>query len=338
LRFPLVLVAALVALSGAYGSAHAETLEPSRLGVIYKLDEPPSLDLARYYADQRGIPAANLVGVRLPDTDTVTPEIFMAVRDEALARLPAAVQSLALVWSRPFAVGCMSVTTAFAAGYRAAFCEPGCAPTTLSPLFDSAGWLPADTVGWWPAMLLPTDDSELARAVIRRGVASDAGAPPGTVYLVRTGDAARNVRAATYGEVEALLSQRVHTQELTTPILLDVPDAIGYFTGAKHVLELAHIHFRPGAVADHLTSTGGVLYGGRQMSAVAWLTRGATGSYGTVSEPCNHPEKFPAPGVFFDHYLHGETLLEAYWKSVAMPGQGLFIGEPLARPYSIHRQ
>jgi hypothetical protein len=29
-----------------------------------------------------------------------------------------------------------------------------------------------------------------------------------------------------------------------------------------------------------------------------------------------------------------DTLLEAYWKSVAMPGRGLFIGEPLARPYA----
>ena len=25
--------------------------------------------------------------------------------------------------------------------------------------------------------------------------------------------------------------------------------------------------------------------------------------------------------------------IEAYWKSVAWPGQGVFIGEPLARPY-----
>jgi hypothetical protein len=38
------------------------------------------------------------------------------------------------------------------------------------------------------------------------------------------------------------------------------------------------------------------------------------------------------------HYLQGETLIEAYWKSVAMPGQGLFIGEPLARPYGGVRQ
>ena len=33
-------------------------------------------------------------------------------------------------------------------------------------------------------------------------------------------------------------------------------------------------------------------------------------------------------------YLAGEALIEAYWKSVARPSQGVFIGEPLARPFS----
>jgi hypothetical protein len=32
-------------------------------------------------------------------------------------------------------------------------------------------------------------------------------------------------------------------------------------------------------------------------------------------------------------YLAGESLVEAYWKSVAMPGQGVFVGDPLARPF-----
>jgi hypothetical protein len=63
------------------------------------------------------------------------------------------------------------------------------------------------------------------------------------------------------------------------------------------------------------------------------LDAGATASYGSVSEPCNHLEKFPDIAVLMRHYLGGETVLEAYWKSVKMPGQGLFIGEPLARPY-----
>ena len=70
------------------------------------------------------------------------------------------------------------------------------------------------------------------------------------------------------------------------------------------------------------------------MSSLRWLEAGATGSYGTVVEPCNIPGKFPDPVVMMKHYLAGETLLEAYWKSVLMPGQGLFIGEPLARPYA----
>jgi hypothetical protein len=70
-----------------------------------------------------------------------------------------------------------------------------------------------------------------------------------------------------------------------------------------------------------------------QMSALRWLEAGATGSYGTVSEPCNYTEKFPQASVLIPHYFSGETLIEAYWKSVAWPGQGIFVGEPLANPY-----
>jgi uncharacterized protein (TIGR03790 family) len=103
------------------------------------------------------------------------------------------------------------------------------------------------------------------------------------------------------------------------------------------VLQLPLIHFRAGALADHLTSTGGVLEGGNQMSAMSWIAKGATATYGSVSEPCNFREKFPNISILFEHYVHGETALEAYWKSVAMPGQGLFIGEPLARPYAARR-
>ncbi len=334
---PRLLYATAIALCAFARSACADGLDAARLGVIYNVDQPASRELARLYAADRSIPAANLIGVHLPDVDVVAPEVFAPVRAQAIAQLPTEVQSLLLVWSKPYAVGCMSVTTAFAAGYRAAFCEPSCELTAKNPLYDVDTWLPADTVGWWPAMLLPAQDESLARDVIRRGRASDGTAPPGIVYLVSTQDTSRNVRAARYKETEVLLSSRVGTLQMSTPITAEVPDAIGYFTGAARVGELARIHFRPGAVADHLTSTGGILYGGSQMSALEWLRQGATGSYGSVSEPCNHPEKFPDPAVFFSHYLRGETLLEAYWKSVAMPGQGLIIGEPLARPYAPRR-
>ncbi|MGE0558070.1 MAG: TIGR03790 family protein, partial [Burkholderiales bacterium] len=54
---------------------------------------------------------------------------------------------------------------------------------------------------------------------------------------------------------------------------------------------------------------------------------------GAVVEPCNLQPKFPNPLVLIDRYLRGDTLIEAYWKSVQMPGQGVFIGEPLAAPF-----
>lgn len=225
-------------------------------------------------------------------------------------------------------------TMAFAAGYQPGFCEPGCAATTLNPLYDSVGWLPADTAGWLPAMMLPSGDEALARALVDRGIRSDHSRPRATVYLIRTQDAARNVRARHYDDAESLLSGRVNVRQSSTPVQNLADPAIGYFTGAIRVAELHGIRFLPGAVADHLTSTGGAAGNPTQMSAVEWLLQGATGTYGTVTEPCNHLAKFPNPGVLLDHNLHGETLLEAYWKSVAMPGQGLFIGEPLARPYA----
>jgi uncharacterized protein (TIGR03790 family) len=93
-------------------------------------------------------------------------------------------------------------------------------------------------------------------------------------------------------------------------------------------------------VADTLTSYAGVLPhsdGVRpvsgQMPVTEWLQAGATGSYGTVEEPCNYTEKFPRATVLARHYQRGETLIEAYWKSVQLPGQGLFVGDPLARPW-----
>jgi uncharacterized protein (TIGR03790 family) len=326
--FPLA-----VGLLFAAARLHADGLIAERLGVVYSKDNAASVRVAMRYASARNVPSTNLVGLEVPDRAIMTRSELVALRNEMLTKLPSSVQSLLLVWSRPYAVECMSVTMAFAAGYAPGFCEPGCGRTVLNPLFDTTGWLPADTVGWLPAMLLPAEDETLARAIIDRGTLSDHSAPPGVVYLIRTQDAARNVRAEGYADARALIGTRIEVRELGTPISGALPDAIGYFTGVEHVAELSQITFRPGAVADHLTSTGGALEGSPQMSALEWLRHGATGSYGTVSEPCNRAGKFPSPGVFFDHYLHGDTLLEAYWKSVAMPGQGLFIGEPLARPY-----
>jgi uncharacterized protein (TIGR03790 family) len=312
----------------------APELGPADLGVLYRAGDRAGAALAHRYAAERGVPPANVVGLTVPDRPVLTPMEASVLRSNALRLLPSEVKALLLVWSRPYAAGCMSITTALAAGYRPEFCEPGCARTAGSPLFDADTLEVALGLGWRPAMLLPSAEPGLGEALIRRGRDADRGPPRGKVYLVETGDAARNVRAAGFADVERTFGARVPVRRLAGPPLLAPPsDAIAYFTGVARVTELDRLGFVPGAVGDHLTSVGGMLDQGEQTTAVAWLQAGATGSYGTVTEPCNHPGKFPSPIVFLSHYLRGETLLEAYWKSVAMPGQGLFVGEPLARPY-----
>jgi hypothetical protein len=107
-----------------------------------------------------------------------------------------------------------------------------------------------------------------------------------------------------------------------------------YFTGLAEVPQLHTLDFLPGALADHLTSAGGQLTDSMQMSSLRWLEAGATASYGTVVEPCSHIQKFPFPAIAMFHYALGESAIESYWKSVAWPGEGVFVGEPLAQPFA----
>lgn len=310
-------------------------LSAAELGVLYRRGDVRSELVARAYQVARQVPDENVVGIDVPTVAELPPERLTVLRESVIARLPGRVRALLLVWSTPFRAGCMSITSAFAIGYRPDMCEPGCGRTALSPLFDSESLDSARRFGWRIAMLLPADDSTLAGDVIDRGRRADGTAPPGTVYLVSTDDPARNVRASGYAAVVQTYGQRADVREVSGPPAATDPPAIAYFTGVARVRELGVVRFRPGAVADHLTSAGGVLEAANgQTTVVDWLRAGATGSYGTVTEPCNHTGKFPSPLVFLSHYLRGETLIESYWKSVAMPGQGLFVGEPLAAPYS----
>jgi hypothetical protein len=110
-------------------------------------------------------------------------------------------------------------------------------------------------------------------------------------------------------------------------------DVLFYVQGLASVPNLATNMYPPGAVADHLTSYGGQIPTSGQMSAFEFLRAGATGSYGTVVEPCAYQQKFPDPAVLIPSYFGGATLIEAYWRSVVWPAEGIFIGEPLARPF-----
>lgn len=319
--------------------APAVRLEPRDIALVVNLADPLSLQVAEYYQARRGIPREHVIAVEFPPGSPELPvDAFARLYPEVVARTPAAVQAYALTWAAPYRVGCMSITSAFALGFDPAYCATGCRPTKASAYFNSPSQAPFRDLRVRPTMAIAATSIREATRLIDRGVAADGTRPAGTAYLVSTSDRARNVRAALYPAARDALRGRFRVRLVEGDALGDRTDVMFYFTGLTQVEGLASLTFRPGAVADHLTSLGGQLTDSPQMSSLRWLEAGATGSYGSVVEPCNLLPKFPHPGILMTHYLAGATLIEAYWKSVAWPGQGIFVGEPLASPFGPARR
>ncbi len=344
----IFMLAGLAAGACIPGSARAQDSEPhfanatlgrQELAIIVNIADPLSIRVAEYYKKRRRIPDKNIIRVQFtPDISTMPLMEFQKVKAVVDAATPAPVQAYALTWTKPYRVACMSITTAFAAGFDHAFCSEPCGPTKPNLYFNSRSHRPYDDHKLRPAMMLAGKNFKEIKKLIDRGVASDATFPRGTAYLVSTSDKPRNIRAGFYPEImQQLKGGPADLRLVNADYIENKSRVLFYFTGVKQVDALSTIRFLPGAIADHLTSAGGHLTdSGNQMSSLRWLEAGATGSYGAVVEPCNFPAKFPHPGIVIDRYWRGETLIESYWKSVAWPGEGVFIGEPLAAPYAMH--
>jgi uncharacterized protein (TIGR03790 family) len=310
------------------------------LGLVINVADPYSVRVGEFYAQARKLTPDQVLRLELPIRASLTPEEYDGLARAVSSYFGAHIQALALAWTEPYAVNCNSITAALTLGYDASLCENTCAPGKRSRYFDSPTARPNTELQLRPSMLLAAPDVASALAMIKRGVSSDSslglrGAPPVNAYFVTTADAARNVRAPYFPPPGALtrLGLDVHVQtgqpqDMANRVVL-------YETGAVRVEHPQSMDWVPGALADHLTSFGGQLDGSSgQMSILEWIAAGATASYGTVSEPCSYPQKFPQPQLLLLNYVQGSSAIEAYWKSVAWPQQGVFVGEPLAAPFA----
>jgi len=84
----------------------------------------------------------------------------------------------------------------------------------------------------------------------------------------------------------------------------------------------------PGAIADSLTSYGGIILEKPANLPPGLYQRRRSGSYGTVTEPFADPQKFPDPQVYF-YQSRGFQLAESYYQSLSVPYLGLTVAEPL---------
>jgi len=185
------------------------------------------------------------------------------------------------------------------------------------------------------AFMLTHSNLALAKQLVDHGVQSDATFPTQTVVLAKTSDPARNVRFVSFDN--AIFNTRLRGNYSVIRTNSDSPlgqtNLLGYQTGLYQFAIGPNV-FVPGAMADSLTSYGGlILVPNDHTTLLALINAGAAASYGTVIEPCNYLEKFPDPQNYF-YQARGFNLAESYYQSLANPYQGLLVGEPLAAPFA----
>jgi uncharacterized protein (TIGR03790 family) len=317
------------------------SISASELAVVVNLDDPLSAQIADYYMDARGIPAKNRLELSLGSERQMSAADFAAHEESMTEAFGDHIQAIALTSMLPDRVGCMGASAAFALGFHTRYCAsmPPCSPTFAVDYYDSDSTEPWTDSQLRPTMILAAQTLQQAQQLIERGVASDATFPPGDGWFVNTTDGVRSVRWEGFLETieewgDLLQLQSVDNSDGSgSDFVQGQEDVLFYFTGLQEVEGIESNTYRPGAVADHLTSFGGRLPTSSQMSIIEWLEGGLTGSYGTAHEPCAFTSKFPDASALVRNYFSGQTLVEAYWKSVHMPGEGNFVGEPLARPW-----
>lgn len=338
--------------------------------VLVNTNSANSLELGNYYCEQRGVPPQNVLRIgwtgnvkawALTNLDAVVRAPLTAMLTSR--QLSNQVEFILLSMDIPYRVihttgstpssGVNSTTSALFYGFHPDDCTscpadfPSCnLPDSSSNSYAGSEGIVRNTPpisassNSWLAMMLTANDLAQAKAVIDGAVAADYSFPTQTVYLIHyEPDPFRGVRHYQYddaifeNQVRGLA--RVVRVEVVTPGA--TPSTFGYQLGSQYGLSAFNLPaglFAPGALADNLTSYGGLLFDNAgHTTALQYLNAGAAASYGTVAEPCNYLEKFPSPRNYF-YQARGFNAAECYYQSLTNPYQGILVGEPLCAPFA----
>jgi len=110
-------------------------------------------------------------------------------------------------------------------------------------------------------MLLPTDSVGRAKSLIDHGVLSDFRLRPASAYFLDTADKQRSTRARFFPPSGKIPRLKFQIKNLRMNEITGQKDIMIYQTGLPSVPMLDTLGFLPGALADHLTSSGGDLLG-----------------------------------------------------------------------------
>jgi uncharacterized protein (TIGR03790 family) len=311
---------------------------------VVNAQSPHSIEIGNYFVEKREVPPENLLRIDWAGGNTtwtatqfsnvLLNPILTALSERSLS---GQIRFIALSMDIPFQTGSSSAdfnsTTAalFYSLQTMAKLSDYAGTESAYDLFQAANPLSAGYL----AFMLTGDNVAQVKALVDRGVASDASRPLQPVLLAKTSDPLRNLRAEQFQSVaiDARILGRPAVL-VTNSDLSQINSAIaGYATGLQRFTVTSNT-FLPGAIADSLTSFGGIIFGPNdQTNLLEFIRGGATASYGTVTEPGADARKFPAAQAYF-YQGRGFTVAESYYQSLLVPYQGLMVGEPLAAPFA----
>jgi hypothetical protein len=177
---------------------------------------------------------------------------------------------------------------------------------------------------------------EEAIAALQRSATVDFSQPYGGFYFSRTSDVRTQTREPAFADTMAemqTLGFRAEIVKDKVPVKQAL--VLGACLGAANFdWAASESYLVPGAIAENLTSHGGIMGSrGGQTKLSELIRAGAAGSSGTVTEPYAIQAKFPHPQLY-THYARGASLAEAFYLNVTGPYQLLIVGDPLCQPFA----
>ncbi len=339
-------------------------LGPHELLVLANRNSTNSMDIAREYADLRHIPEVNIVALDLPaslemevSAGTFTEKIWGPARaaikkrgldDHILAWAYSVDFPLRIKTDPPISIQGLTFLRNQVPAREAVAKGLYASPLFAGPETPKIAGFPAQSLdiprAWFgenmpiPSMMLGfigpngnTRDEVLA--CLQRGRQADGTRPAGTVYFVTNTDVRSRCREWEFAPaVQELRAQGV-TALLTNALPDSAPDILGAMLGTSVVAMSSNRTFRPGAMAEHLTSFGAMFDPSDQTKITEWIRAGASASAGTVTEPYALWSKF-SHARFYVHWAAGCTTLESFYQSLRCPLQILLLGDPLTSPWA----
>ena len=331
----------LLAFSTAAGGSGLNTV------VVINQTSSNSCEVGNYFCERRQVPPGNVLFINWPggniawtntdfQTNLLNPLLAMLASRQLTNQIDYVVLSMDIPFQTLNGSDVNSTTSALFYGLKNSS-GPGAAGATNSyfaseQVFSQAQ--PASSPGYsFLATMLTGNSVAEAEHLVDQGVAADGTFPTQPVILAKSSDPTRNIRFSEFDN--AIFDTRLRGDYQVQRANSDSPwgqtNLLGYETGLASC-SVSSNTFVPGAMADSLTSYGGVIFGpNNQTTLLAFTGAGAAGSYGTVTEPDANLAKFPNPEAYF-YQARGFSLAECYYQSLFVPYEGLIVAEPLSAP------